>query len=69
MRIEIQIAAMLVRVWTRLYTCGMNPLHRDTRRAEIESDLWEGCHDRSGVSSIGLALEMIARSVSASPTI
>jgi hypothetical protein len=34
-------AAVLVRIWTRIYTSGMPPALAAARRAEIESDLWE----------------------------
>jgi hypothetical protein len=35
------LAAALVRGWTHVYTWRLEPAVRDTRRAEIESDLWE----------------------------
>lgn len=40
-------AVWLTRMWTRAYTWGMHPLDRDSRRAEIESDLWESQHDEA----------------------
>ena len=39
------LANALVRGWTRAYTWRMEPAIRDTRRAEIESELWEFQHD------------------------
>jgi hypothetical protein len=41
----LTIAIALVRAWTRLYTCRMDPALRDARRAEIESDLYESQED------------------------
>lgn len=38
-------AADLARLWTRVYTVGLDPALRDARRAEIESDLWESQQD------------------------
>jgi hypothetical protein len=47
-------AVALVRAWTRLYTWRMEPALRETRREEIESDLWEFQHDSmAGGSSSG----------------
>jgi len=34
----VTIGIRIVRAWTRLYTAGMDPLLRDARRAEIDSD-------------------------------
>jgi hypothetical protein len=45
MTTAMRIAVAAVRVWTRTYTWGMPPPARDTRRAEIESDLWESLAD------------------------
>jgi hypothetical protein len=56
-------AIALVRGWTRLYTSRMEPANRDSRRAEIESDLWEFHEDarRRGASPAAIAIHMIAR--------
>jgi hypothetical protein len=56
-------AIAVVRGWTRLYTTCMEPLHRDLRRAEIESDLWEFHEDarRRGCSPPAIAVHMFAR--------
>ena len=52
-----------VRVWTRFYTLQMDPVCRDGRRAEIESDLWEFHEDarRRGYSPERIAVHMLAR--------
>lgn len=66
-------AASLVRLWTRLYTARMRPDVRDTRRAEIASDLWESLHAhadanaRPGAGSFIVAAQMIARLVAGMP--
>ncbi len=39
------IAAALVRGWTRVYTCTVNPAVRQRRRAEIDADLWSAAQD------------------------
>jgi hypothetical protein len=56
-------AIALVRGWTRLCTWRMEPVYRDDRRAEIESDLWESHEDarRRGASPEGIAIHMLAR--------
>jgi hypothetical protein len=61
----LAVAIALVRGWTRLYTCRMEPEIRDRRYAEIESDLWEFHEDarRGGLSAERIALHMIARLV------
>jgi len=41
----VTLAARLTRLWTRVYTFGMPDDVRESRRAEIESDLWEWRHD------------------------
>jgi hypothetical protein len=39
------LALALARAWVRLYTRGLPAQLRDSRRAEIECDLWEQRHD------------------------
>ena len=39
------IAAALVRGWTRVYTCTVDPAVRQRRRAEIDADLWSAAQD------------------------
>ena len=53
-------AVWLTRMWTRAYTWGMHPLERDSRRDEIESDLWESQHDEAD-SDARIAGHVIAR--------
>jgi uncharacterized membrane protein YhaH (DUF805 family) len=39
-----ELAAAIVRAWTRAYTAWLAPTIREARRAEIDSDLWEHAH-------------------------
>lgn len=55
-----RLAATLVRVWTRVYTWGMDPVDRDSRRDEIESDLWESLHDEAS-SEAAIAGRIVLR--------
>ena len=59
--IMLRLALALVRLWTTLYTSGMPRGLRETRRAEIESDLWESQHDRRPESDAGVAAQMLLR--------
>jgi hypothetical protein len=56
-------AIALVGGWTRFYTLHMDPVCRDERRAEIESDLWEFHEDarRGGQAPAVIAVHMLAR--------
>ena len=56
----VRVAAAAVRAWTRLYTCGLPDAPRQTRRDEIESDLWESTHDREADRD-GLAMQIWGR--------
>ena len=58
-------ALAIVRGWTRLYTARLQPIVRDARRAEIESDLWELHEDarRRGATPAGIAVHMLLRLV------
>ena len=55
------IAESLVRAWVRLYTLGLSADDRFSRRAEIESDLWEHRNqaevdgEQSTVTSLSIA--------------
>ena len=60
----LPLAARLVRAWTFLYTCPLDSDVRDTRRAEIASDLWEFQHDDANRGDISSALHVSARLVS-----
>jgi hypothetical protein len=59
----LAFALALVRAWTRLYTARMEPMMRDARRAEIESDLWELHEDarRHGSTPAMIGAHMVAR--------
>jgi hypothetical protein len=46
-RADARLATALVRLWTHVYTCGMERPVRDARRAEIASDLWESAQGSS----------------------
>src|SRR6185436_7287736 len=52
-----------VRVWTRFYTLHIEPVGRDRRRDEIESDLWEFHEDarRRGYPPAAIGVHMLAR--------
>ena len=41
----LEAAVRAVRLWTRVYTCGLPARLRDDRIREIECDLWESTHD------------------------
>jgi len=56
-----RLATAAVRAWTRCYTWRMEPLVRDARRAEIESDLWEHLHSDDGNSTV--PLDIVSRLV------
>ena len=45
-------AASLARLWTRVYTAGLDPALRDQRREEIDSDLWESLRDADARTQI-----------------
>ena len=45
MRSADELAVAVVKAWTRAYTAWLAPAVRATRRAEIDSDLWEHLHD------------------------
>ena len=57
----LRFALTIVRVWTTLYTSGMPDGLRETRRAEIESDLWESQHDRRPESDLGVSGQILLR--------
>ena len=50
MRSADELAAAVVRAWTRAYTVWLPPTVRDARRAEIDSDLWEHAHAPEGAA-------------------
>jgi hypothetical protein len=57
----LAVVTRLARAWTRLYTSHLDPSWRDTRRAEIDSDLWESREDACGHSAPGVALQILGR--------
>ena len=65
MSLTLAAAIAIVRGWTRLYTARLDRSARDTRRAEIESDLWELHEDarRRGASPEAIAVHMLLRLV------
>jgi hypothetical protein len=63
----LRASSAIVRAWTRLYTWRLPAFARDTRRAEIDSDLWEFTHDRDVDRSIAPALHVMARLVAGMP--
>jgi uncharacterized protein (TIGR03435 family) len=65
--LSLRLAIGCVRAWTRLYTWRMPPALRETRRAEIESDLWEFQADATDGRSVGSALHILIRLLSGMP--
>lgn len=63
MRPPVELAAVVVRAWTRMYTGRLEPVVRDARCTEIDSDLWE--HARTAGSAAAdqrrVAGQMLAR--------
>lgn len=58
-----RIAARIVLAWVQMYTRHLPPELRVTRRAEVESDLWEHVADQDGAGarSLATALEILLR--------
>jgi len=59
--LSMRLAVRSVRWWTRCYTVGMLPEFRETRRAEIESDLWECQSAASEDLRLGASLQVLLR--------
>lgn len=57
----LEASSAIVRTWTRLYTWRLPAHARDTRRGEIESDLWEFAHDRGSERDVMPAFHVLAR--------
>ena len=57
----LRIAVAVVRTWTRIYTARVQPNVRETRRAEIESDLWEFQQDQDAGGSLAAAIHVLVR--------
>lgn len=63
----LHASSAIVRTWTRLYTWRLPALARDTRRGEIDSDLWEFTHDHERDRRVAPALHVIARLIAGIP--
>ncbi len=62
------VAAAAVRVWTWLYTLPLGREVRESRRAEIASDLWECDHDAERPGPDGLrATDLLVRALHGLP--
>jgi hypothetical protein len=57
----MRLAVNCVRGWTWLYTWRMPPAFRETRRAEIESDLWECQCDAAEDHGVGSTRHVLCR--------
>lgn len=58
----MRAATALSRAWVRLYTARMPEAVRDSRRAEVDADLWEHQHDLAGRATPGItASEIVLR--------
>ena len=55
------LAVAVVRAWTRVYTWRLDPLLRERRYAEIESDLWAFQQDPAGNRGLTPAIQVLAR--------
>src|SRR5262245_12177041 len=62
-----QLVVALVRAWTRMYTVGSDPVCREERRAEIESDVWELLHDPDGGRGLTPAGQVLGRLIAGVP--
>ena len=65
--VRLGFAVAVLRAWTRVYTWRLDPLLRERRRAEIESDLWECQQDPAGNRGITPASQLLARMVMGVP--
>ncbi len=63
------LASRLTHRWVCAYTAHLDPGQRDTRRAEIDCDLWEHQADaqRMGLGSLRLNVQMIRRLLAGIP--
>jgi hypothetical protein len=62
-------ASRLTHRWVRAYTAHLDPARRDTRRAELASDLWEHEADaqRRGLGSLRVNAQMLRRLLAGMP--
>jgi hypothetical protein len=65
--LALRAAVAAVRAWTRFYTCGLPGEQRETRRDEIDSDLWESLNDSTISGRRTLALLIAARLIVGMP--
>lgn len=63
MNASVRAAAALSRTWVRLYTARLPETFRDSRRAELDADLWEHQRDRLASSTTAgiTATEIVLR--------
>ncbi len=63
------LASRLTHRWVRAYTAHLDPAQRDTRRAELASDLWEHEADaqRMGLGSLRVNAQMLRRLLAGIP--
>lgn len=63
MSTDVRIAVSVARAWVHLYTSRMSPELRETRRAEIDADLWDHHRDaqEGSTSTLVTALEILLR--------
>jgi len=61
------VAVAVLRGWIRAYTWRLDPVLRERRRAEIESDLWEFQQDPAGSRGLSPALHVLARTLRGVP--
>ena len=63
------LASRLTHRWVRVYTAHLDPARRDTRRAELASDLWE--HEaeakRKGLGSLRVNAQILRRLLAGIP--
>jgi hypothetical protein len=63
------LAARLTHRWVRVYTAHLDPARRDTRRAELASDVWEHQVEarRMGRSSLRVNVQIFRRLLAGIP--
>ena len=63
------LASRMTQRWVRAYTAHLDPARRDTRRAELASDLWEHEADarRTGLGSLRMNAQMLRRLLAGIP--
>jgi hypothetical protein len=61
------LAVAVLRGWTHAYTWRLDPVLRERRRAEIESDLWEFQQDPAAIRGLSPGLHVLARTLRGVP--